>query len=387
MLLKLKRNQPSTTMYTTMDPQLKHQLCDHLNTLNIQIEGICSKMPEFIFETDSIDIQSMLLKAKETWKVVEKLSIIWIHDVISLEFDKIEVNRFHVVPLKLTKLATYVATLGRYLEAIEDAVLLANQTPAPWTLRELVKPPAMEVTAEGLFIERDRINVFIANFVNPSLLIALKLVVGSILLSIPSITNWHSDINFLHVQFTYWVVLYRLDSGYVLFRVMERVGGVFLGYVYFGLAYGICYGVFGAQLIDHEWVLALLMIPVLLSHLWIANNHYTYTYASFALLRTYTSIQYAIVDQQPSASDCWRYGGYVTLSTIIGALAAVIMNFVYQPSTSSKRMLLLLSNVFYNLSLMTENIILHRYSDSGVSSQVNLAETVSHHYLVFKSEF
>mmetsp|Transcript_3494 Transcript_3494/g.6724 ORF Transcript_3494/g.6724 Transcript_3494/m.6724 type:complete len:744 (-) Transcript_3494:217-2448(-) len=197
---------------------------------------------------------------------------------------------------------------------------------------------------------------------------ALKYTIGSFLLYllgyIHSTSSYFNSTSLLNAVITFQVIIFKLEFGSLVERLVQRVGGTLGSYIYSGVAWELsCIGGNCGTLL-HGWIFFLLQMPLLAWHLCWVWYCPQYAYFTYTIIRTNAVIilhvyRAALADpaQFSNPGYIWVNGGYVVLAALYGALLAVVLGLVILPNFAKGELRRLLSNVYHDFCMILETVV------------------------------
>jgi hypothetical protein len=220
------------------------------------------------------------------------------------------------------------------------------------TLRDFEPPSGCQQRS------RVALDAFEQLLVSPALRVAVKMAVGTLLLSLPGYyaetAVWYDNYGSVQSLFSFTVVMGQARAGVAIERGVLRCAGMVVGYVYAGLAALLaCVG--GCTALG-GWSLFLLVLPLLAAFLAVKDR--PWAYGAYSSLKLYFSI---VSGPQYGGSEWWTVYGGVLLSAVIGCLIGVLFAAFIVPDTGTSALRSLVADVFQNYMLLHERVLELRY--------------------------
>ncbi|GBG27039.1 Hypothetical Protein FCC1311_032622 [Hondaea fermentalgiana] len=213
-------------------------------------------------------------------------------------------------------------------------------------------------------------NAYASFFTSGRWKMAFKFALGTSLLTLPGLLDpsylLFSSVQLLNAVFAFQVILFKTQTGLVIERTAHRLLGVTLGYVVAGVIWELaCIGSCAAI---HQWIFYAAEIVALAFYLWAKAAYPQYGYVVFAAFRTIVSLAVVFSSSEtPSTITVWREGGFILVSTLIGAAGALLLALFLWPTSGRSLIRATLSQSFHDFVLLFEQVLTERYEHPDTS--------------------
>lgn len=318
---------------------------------------------------------------------LEDLSISWMERYLRSHAGKAYDQSFEGSPdkhvfFKRTKLVSYVLILLKLVqeqknvvkqlekESTPDSSLAGKEWHLTYPFHDVIVPSSENTDREnfykpwGSMVARWEYKI-INFFSSDEWKLALKFALGTTLMILPGLLErsyqLYTVVQFLNGIFAFQVVLFKIQTGLVIERVIQRIVGVFVGCIVIGIAWELAC-INGCTDDNRKWILYGFEVVALFCYLWFKTKWPGWGYIGFSMMRTLASISTGFVTlSDPATNNIWREGGYVLASTAVGAGGALILATLVWPKNGRESIRLAISDAYHDFTLITEQILTNEY--------------------------